>query len=73
MATERKISYIYVVSGRDDDRVVLTERHEDHPNGEVFVAGKTPVRVAKTLLVALKLRNEELVEVEAPKPAKAQE
>lgn len=31
---------IKVHSGREDDRVVLSERHPDHPGGEVFIAGQ---------------------------------
>ena len=31
--------------------VVLYETHEDHPDGEAFVAGPAPVEVARTPLV----------------------
>jgi hypothetical protein len=43
--------------------VALWEKHPAHPNGEVFVSGNRPVRVARTERVVEKLRAEELVEV----------
>ena len=35
---KQKTNLIKVKSGRDDNQVVLTERHLDHPNGEVFLS-----------------------------------
>jgi len=59
---------ITVQSGRDDDRVVLWERNPEHPEGEAYVAGKTPVRVARTSEVGIRLSRRDLVEVTAAPP-----
>lgn len=65
---------LIVQSTRTDNRVVLFERHEDHPNGEAFVSSQAPIEVGDTPLVRLKiaLRQLALVETpvaEAPKPS----
>lgn len=57
--------FINVKSGRNDNRVALWERHPDHPEGEVWVAGDTVVRVAQTSAVLKGLKDGDLVEVEA--------
>jgi hypothetical protein len=44
--------------------VALWERHEAHPNGEVFIAGDQPVQVARTPRVLEKLITGELLLVE---------
>lgn len=62
-----KVETILVTSGRDDDRVALWERHPDHPDGEVYVAGKVEVEVAKTPRVHQQLSRGQLVEVKATK------
>jgi len=36
-------------------RVILWEKHDKHPNGEVFIAGDKPVRVAETPKVLEKI------------------
>jgi len=36
-------THFQVRSAIDDGRVILWERSEEHPGGEVFVAGRTPV------------------------------
>lgn len=59
-----------VRSTRDDDRVVLFERHEGHPNGEAFVASDRPVEVGDTPLVRLRIAQGSLELVEPAKPAK---
>lgn len=52
--------------------VVLYETHEDHPDGEAYVAGPTPVRVARTGLVHRLISDGALEEVEAePEPVVA--
>jgi hypothetical protein len=47
------------------------ERHEDHPDGEVFVAGDAVVTVADTASVRAALKNGRIIKVErrrAPTP-----
>jgi hypothetical protein len=58
---------IWVLSNRQDDRVVLWERDPAHPGGEAFVASGAPAKVAKTGEVARLLREGFLVEVPEPK------
>jgi hypothetical protein len=43
--------------------VALHEKHEDHPNGEVFVYGDKTFEVARTAAVAQAIANGALVEV----------
>lgn len=45
------------------DPVALSEKHPDHPGGEVFVYGKQEVEVAKTAAVSAALASGALVEV----------
>lgn len=55
-----------VQAARTDGRVVLWERHAEHPGGEVFIAGNgAAVPVARTAAVLGKLRAGELIEVKA--------
>lgn len=56
---------IWVQSNRDDSRIVIHERDEAHPNGEILVGGALPVYVAETIAVIAKLDAKELVEVDA--------
>lgn len=51
------------------NRVALCERHAEHPSGEVYVAGKKAVQVARTPAVDAKLHEQVLVEVD-PKTLK---
>ena len=54
----------------DPNRVALWEVHDDHPGGEVFVAGPEPVEVAQTSLVNEKLSRGILARAsEAPRQA----
>lgn len=77
MSEESK--YIWVISGRKDDRVALYEKNAAHPvppggtpdEGEAYVAGSRPVEVGVTPLVAEKIRNGQLIEVKEP-PKKLQ-
>lgn len=55
--------YITVRSARNDNRVAFSEQHKDHPNGEAFVYGETPVEVAKTSEVLRALNDNRIVEV----------
>lgn len=43
--------------------VALREVNAEHPEGEVFIAGPTPVKVALTSAVKAKLRDGEIEEV----------
>jgi hypothetical protein len=67
MADDKKQTK-WVKSGLKDNRVALWERHNAHPGGEVFVAGKDaqPVEVALTAQVERLLGIRHLVEVSAP-------
>lgn len=47
-----------------DGRCALWERDPAHPNGEVWVSGPKPVKVAWTALVSAKLRDGELIRVD---------
>jgi hypothetical protein len=53
---------VTVKSGRQDNRVALWEQHKAHPNGEVFIAGETPVKAALTAAVSRGLNSGTLVE-----------
>ena len=52
----------WVVSTRDDDRVVVWDPSDQHPGGEAWVAGKVPTEVAMTPDISGKLRMGELRE-----------
>jgi len=54
------------VKSADPNRVALWERHEDHPNKEIFVSGRHVVEVALTPAVQRKLDQGVLVRVELP-------
>lgn len=62
------IKMLFVKSGREDNRVALWERDPRHPDGEVFITGDQPVKVARTSAVAARLNSGSLVEVSVPKP-----
>ena len=47
-------------------RVVLWERDEAHPNGEIFIGSDKPVQVGETAAVAERVRTGALKKVEAP-------
>lgn len=64
--------HLLVVSGRDDDTVVLFERDPAHPDGEAFVGARfngkgqlVPVAVGRTATVVAGLHNGSLIEVGA--------
>jgi len=57
---------IKVQAVKQDKKVVLYERHPDHPNGEVFIHGNDTVhKVAETTLVKQRIHEGLLVEVTA--------
>lgn len=62
-----KPKIIKVKSGRDDNRVVLWEKHPNHPGKEVYVADGSgnakPVSVAETPKVLQALAQGKLVKV----------
>lgn len=62
-----KSATLWVLSNRQDDRVVLWERDTAHPGGEAFVAGATPACVGRTAEVERLLRDNLLTEVSEPK------
>ena len=62
-STETEIEFITVRSTRKDNRVAFSEQHKHHPEGEVFVYGKEPVRVAKTAEVVRALNDRKIAEV----------
>jgi hypothetical protein len=64
MAEEMETTW--VISNRQDDRVVLFERDPAHPGGEAFVGGAGPDFVAKTPEVEAALRRGEMVEIPEP-------
>ena len=57
------------VKSADPNRVALWERHEDHPNKEIFVSGRHVVEVALTPAVQRKLDQGVLLRVEPEAPA----
>ncbi len=59
---------IIKVKAADPNQVALWERHEDHPDGEVFVSGRHMVEVALTAKVQRLLANGTLVKVEPEAP-----
>lgn len=61
------LEQITVKSTLPDNRLALHERHDEHPGGEAFVYGDTPVDVARTPLVQRRLADEWLVRVEGGK------
>lgn len=52
------------IADAESRRVVLWERHRDHPGGEVFLAGPGEFEVASTPAVESRLRDGVLVLVE---------
>lgn len=60
-----KLDVIKVKSGLDSNRVALSERHSDHPNGEVLIYGDETFEAAKTPAVLARLSSGVLVEVKA--------
>lgn len=57
---------IWVISNRQDDRVVLSEKHPDHPGGEAFVGGSAPDYVFRTPEIERCLRDGLMVEIPEP-------
>lgn len=68
-ATEQGQDFIWLVSNRKDDRVVLHERDPRHPGGEVFIGGPTPDKAFKTAEVVRLLHSGEAIEI--PEPPKS--
>ncbi len=56
----------------DGGRVVLWERDEAHPNGEIFIGSDKLVQVGETAAVAERVRTGALKKVEAPVVAKSE-
>ncbi len=59
---------LILVKAANPERVALWERHADHPDTEVYVAGEDAVLVALTPLVDRKLKQGVLLRIE---PAQA--
>jgi len=60
---------LILVKAANPERVALWEKHADHPDSEVYVAGEDAVQVALTPMVQRKLDQGVLVRVEdAPAP-----
>ncbi len=57
---------LILVKAANPERVALWERHADHPDNEVYVAGEEAVLVALTPAVQRKLDQGVLVRVELP-------
>ena len=67
--------YFWVKAAKLTDeggRIVLWERDEAHPEGEVFIGDNKPVQVGNTSAVAERLRTGELVKVDAPAKAETE-
>ena len=62
--------YIKVMAAIEDGRALLWEKHPDHPNGEIFIAGNgATVEVARTIQVNAYIEQQKLVVVkEEPEP-----
>ena len=52
---------VTVKSAKDDGKVIIWERHPDHPNQEAYVAGTNPVVVALTDEVQRRIKSGALV------------
>ena len=65
-ADAKESPYIWVISNRKDDRVVLFERQPEHPGGEAFVGGPTPAKVGRTAEVERLLHSGEIIQIEEP-------
>lgn len=65
-AAESDPNILWVISNRQDDRVVLFERDPRHPGGEAFVGGPAPDKVYRTGEVERLLHTGELVEIPEP-------
>lgn len=59
---------VTVKSATDDEKVVLWERHPDHPGQEAYVAGVNPVVVALTDEVQRRIKSGALVLVQTDEP-----
>lgn len=65
-ADEKDPNVLWVISNRQDDRVVLFERDPRHPGGEAFVGGSAPDTVYRTAEVERLLHTGEIVEIPEP-------
>lgn len=65
-----KIETIFVKSALGNNDVALWEKHPNHPDQEIFVAGEAEVEVAKTARVMRALADGKLVEVTKTAAAK---
>jgi hypothetical protein len=63
---EREAEIIWVISNRQDDRVVLHERDARHPGGEVFIGGPTPAPAYRTAEITRLLFSGEIIEIPEP-------
>lgn len=74
---------IWVKSAKKDRKVALSEGHDAHPGGEAWVVGypdlpdgsedpANVVEVGETPLVRQKLAANELIQVDAPRAARAE-
>lgn len=57
---------LWVISNRQDDRVVLFERDPRHPGGEAFLGGSAPDKVYRTAEVDRLLHTGEAIEIPEP-------
>lgn len=65
--------YIKVKAAIEDGRALLWEKHPDHPNGEIFIAGNGAiVEVARTIQVNAYIEQQKLVVVKE-EPEKQEE
>ena len=64
---------LILVKAANPERVALWEKHADHPDSEVYVAGEDAVQVALTPMVQRKLDQGVLVRVEPTPDAPADE
>lgn len=65
-AAEKDPNVLWVISNRQDDRVVLFERDPRHPGGEAFVGGAAPDKVYRTAEVERLLHTGEMIEIPEP-------
>jgi hypothetical protein len=65
-ADENDANILWVISNRQDDRVVLFERDPRHPGGEAFVGGGAPDKVYRTAEVERLLHTGEIIEIPEP-------
>lgn len=65
-AEDANPKFVWLVSNRQDDRVVVHERDDAHPGGECFIGGSGPDYCAHTGLIDRYIREGLIIEIPEP-------